>query len=55
MKEKDFDKELYKKNRRAVKKYLKWREQANREEPEEPEEPEAVNEYRLEITSLTCK
>ncbi len=53
MKEKDFDKELYKKNRRAVRKYLKWREQINREA--EDEEPEEINEYRLEINSLTCK
>lgn len=46
--------ELFRKNRQSVKKYLKWREQMNREEAED-EEPEAVNEYRLEINSLTYK
>ncbi len=46
---------LFKKNRRAVKKYLLWREQLNREEPEEPEEMDKNYEVRLEIASLTYK
>jgi len=45
--------ELYMRNRSAVKKYLQWREQMNREA--EDEEPETINEYRLEMNSLTCK
>ncbi len=47
--------ELFRKNRQAVKKYLKWREQRNREEAEEPEEMDKNYEVRLELISLTCK
>ena len=47
--------ELFHKNRQAVKKYILWRNELNREEAEEQEEPEEINEYRLEINSLTCK
>jgi hypothetical protein len=48
---------LFERNRIAVKKYIQWREEINREEEAE-EEPEAINknyENNLEIASLTYK